>query len=204
MFRVSSAVACALALPIVALAAAARADLPYDAVRAGIDKRCDDLAKPRAHVPVVYLERLDVAGGPGPWRRTTADGESRAVDAAGYPGGSFAIVRGDDSALSASLVRREPSGDVGRSQNWCFVGDGLSRAGAEFVDLPRHLIWRRTQYQDSSIDPAGRDIIRYGALGAPLPKKIPSTPLDRLVIDPIARPQDLPFYAAYRAARGHL
>jgi hypothetical protein len=172
----------------------------YSPVAAGIDKVCSPVAGGVATKTTVRLARLVAADGIlGPWLRSTASLEDRAVNASGFAGGDFAIINESVALLTASVTHREAATTATQTKAWCFEGGKLARATTDTIDVTSQMEWRHTQYFDTDPDTPAADVINAGALGG-RPGAAPKPSPAAITIDRYHTPAELPFYNAYKSA----
>ena len=171
------------------------------AARRSIDATCD-LAQFDRRATRTQLARVhDARHGDGPW---LVAGDAQLAKLQGLENGAYAADIADaftrDGAVVYAIYR---STTPSASGDYCYVHGKLVRASFDMLDanadesLGRKLYFdtRGNLFADTGtvIDDVRK---RRNALVAATPK-----PEDEIRIAPYATPHDLPFYAAYRAAR---
>jgi hypothetical protein len=191
------ALACSLGFPGVALAD----DSFYSPVVTGIDKVCDAYRPHAKREDVVRLARIGTSD--APWMVTDEATSARVQEAPTFVAGDFVTIVLDRGAIVSA-----DSADVDTASGhvivhaWCFIGGKLSRATTDYAPTrDRAVGYRRTRYYGDDLDEPLAEIMNergfVGKTYAPPPKEIDAL----LVVEPDARPTDLPFYAAFALER---
>ncbi len=191
------ALACSLGYPGVALAE----DAFYSPVVSGIDKVCDAYLPSAKRADVVRLAR--VGADDAPWTVADEATSARVQEDSTFVAGDFVtIVLDRGGIVSAASAHVDASSGNIVTHAWCFIGGKLSRATTDFAaTVDRGRGYRRTRYYGDDLDqPLAEVMNERGSVGktyVPPPKEIDA----QLVVEPDARPTDLPFYAAFALAR---
>jgi len=193
----SFALACALAVP----GPTAAADSTYSPEATAIDNVCNAY---RSHAHADDFVRLARVGGiDAPWMTAGAGAVARAQESSTFVAGDFVTIVLDHGALvSADLSHLD--GPTGRIvlHAWCFIGGKLSRASAEvYLTYDRSTGYTKTRYYGDDLDQPLAEY-RGEKWSGPKSNGPPSKDIDALlVVEPDAKPPDLPFYDAFQLAR---
>jgi hypothetical protein len=191
--------------------AAAAEPSAYSPATAAIDTTCNaDRAKASA-ADVVRMVRFAAAGDTlGAWRSASDADVSRLAAQTDFAAGELATIVFDRSAVvSADVAHSDSAAASVVTRAWCFIGGKLARATADVTFIVRGDGYRRTRYYGDDLgQPLGETMLEKSPMLEKLPRGkafvAPSKDVDAMIaIDPIARPIDLPFYAAAESARAY-
>ncbi len=191
------AVTCSLAFSRLAVAD----DALYSPVASGIDKVCDAYRPHAKREDVVRLAR--VGGDDAPWLAMDEATSARVQEDPKFTAGDFVTIVLDRGAIvSADAAHVETSSGYAIVHAWCFIGGKLSRATVDYAPTrDRGAGYRRTRYYGDDLDePLAETMNERGSVGktyVPPPKEIDAL----LVVEPDARPANLPFYDAFDRER---
>jgi hypothetical protein len=191
------ALACSLGIPGIALAD----DPYYSPVASGIDTVCDAYRPHAKREDVVRLARVGASD--APWTVTDEATSARVQEDAKFVAGDFVTIVLDRGAIvSADSAHVDASSGHVLLHAWCFIGGKLSRATVDYVStLENGLEYRRTRYYGDDLDEPlleatnERGLAKKGYVAPP--KEIDAL----LVVEPDARPVNLPFYDAFELER---
>jgi hypothetical protein len=166
-----------------------------------IDTACDAYSTARG-IQRYHLTRFatararDLSG----WKASDPQRDDAIMNAPGFVRGEFlTIVARGPNLATTMLSASDSSGDGGIARGYCYVAGSLARATAEVADVSDEMAWTRTRYYakgqmiaDSLVT---HDLARKRVHAPPPP------PQTALAIPVYATPAQLPYYAAFKAAR---
>jgi hypothetical protein len=173
----------------------------YSPTASGIDKVCDAYRPHATRADVVRLARI--GGSDAPWTLSDEATSARVQEDPKFDSGDFVTIVLDRGAIvSADSAHVDASIGHVIFHAWCFIGGKLSRATVDYAPtFDRGSGYRRTCYYGDDLDqPLVETMNERGSVGktyvAP-PKEIEAL----LVVEPDARPANLPFYDAFELER---
>jgi hypothetical protein len=173
----------------------------YSPTASGIDKVCDAYRPHASRADVVRLARIGASD--APWTLSDDGTSARVQEDPKFASGDFVTIVLDRGAIvSADSTHVDASIGHVILHAWCFIGGKLSRATVDFAPtFDRGAGYRRTSYYGDDLDqPLFETMNERGSVGktyvAP-PKEIDAL----LVVEPDARPANLPFYDAFELER---
>ncbi len=173
----------------------------YSPVANGIDKVCDAYRPHAKREDVVRLARVGASD--APWTVTDEATSARVQEDPKFATGDFVTIVLDRGAIvSADSAHVDTASGHAIVHAWCFIGGKLSRATVDYAPtLDRGAGYRRTRYYGDDLDePLAEFMNERGAVGntyVPPPKEVDAL----LVVEPDARPANLPFYDAFELER---
>jgi hypothetical protein len=173
----------------------------YSPTASGIDKVCDAYRPHATRAAVIRLARI--GAGDATWMVADEGTIARVQEDPKFASGDFVTIVLDGGAIvSADSAHVDASVGHVILHAWCFIGGKLSRATVDYAPtFDRGAGYRRTSYYGDDLDqPLLETMNERGSVGktyvAP-PKEIDAL----LVVEPDARPVNLPFYDAFELER---